>query len=122
MNVGQSIRNRKISWYGSYTCSVCGNVEEQDDMGLPSLEIREVILNEEGYYKLCTEDINTKAKILKVMKQSLNLKNSDLIPILAKLPGIFIEGTRIEMKWIQQLLNVEGVNTNLIEPERSGSG
>jgi hypothetical protein len=121
MQVGQTIRNRKISWYGSYICSNCGNTEEQDDTGLPSPEIRDVILDEEGQYKLYTDDINTKAKILKVIKQSLNLKNADLTSILARLPGIFIEGTKTEMEWIQQLLGVENVNTNLIKPEQKES-
>jgi hypothetical protein len=115
MQVGQTIRNRKISWYGSYICSNCGNTEEQDDTGFPSPEIREVILGEQGQYELYTDDINTKARILKVIKQSLNLKNADLASILARLPGIFIEGTKIEMEWIQQLLSIEDVSTSLIK-------
>jgi hypothetical protein len=121
LNVGQVIDNRKIGWYGSYVCSNCGDMEERDDRGLPSQDIREVILKEEGEYKIFTDDIKGKIKVLKVLKKTFDIPLPELTYFSKKIPGIFLEGTKTEMEWIQQLLSAEGVNTNIIKSTANNS-
>lgn len=112
--VDQSVVNSKLRWYLSCICNNCNSAVEMDDFGFPPAEIREKILKEEGEWELkanSTESKN-KAKIIKILRKSLNLSIKDASKLLKNFPNI-ISGTKVEMQWLRELLLSEDIQSSI---------
>lgn len=55
--VGQVLYENELRWYMSYNCEKCGRVVELDDNDKTPEEIRDVIIKEEGEWKIILKNL-----------------------------------------------------------------
>lgn len=113
-SIGQTIINSQLKWYLSYECQECNSTIELDDIGFPPNEIRQIILAEEGEWKLTANrtEIKNKAKLLKIIRQALNLSLQEVSKLFKNFP-VLTSGTKTEMQWLQQILSQESINSSV---------
>ncbi|MGL6337525.1 MAG: hypothetical protein ACRC80_00105 [Waterburya sp.] len=118
-NIGQAIIDSQLKWYLSSICNHCYSAVEMDDFGILSNEIRQQIINEEGEWKLIIDSAESKnkAKIIKILRQALNLSIQDASNFLKKFPDI-TSGTKVEMQWLGKLLFDENIKFSIEECDR----
>jgi hypothetical protein len=114
VNIAQTVINQSLRWYTSFVCPFCGATEELDGMGFPPEEVREVILSEEGEWNLSVNSPKEIARTLKTIRQALGLSISDAAKLLKSKPESLISGTNAEMSWLSNLLQVDGVQAEII--------
>ena len=113
-SIGQTIINSQLKWYLSYECRECVSTIELDDLGFPPNQIRQIILAEEGEWNLIVNktEIENKAKLLKVIRQALNLSLQEVSNLFKNFP-VLTSGTKTEMQWLEQILSQEGINSSV---------
>ena len=106
----------KLNWYKSFQCSFCSSALEIDGIGFPPEEIRQLIIKDEGEYKLVVNSVKlkNKVKLLKIIHQILPLSLKQLLTLKKTFPNM-VSGTNIEMKWLKKHLFNEGIKSS-IEP------
>ena len=119
-NIGQIVINLQLKWYLSYECQECNSTIELDDIGFLPDEIRQMILAEEAEWKLIVNktEIKNRAKLLKVIRQALNLSLQEVSNLFKKFP-VLNSGTKTEMQWLQQILSQEGINSSVEKKENT---
>jgi len=118
VNAGQSISNRRLVWYRSYSCPDCGFQLEEDGFDSPPDEIRRVILADEGEWTLSVHETGSRAILtLKVLRKALNLSLDDVAKLRKHIPGSVCDGTRVEMEWLRILLSSEQLQASVVSGE-----
>lgn len=118
MYVGQYFNdeNSPVNWYISYSCPFCETEIEQDESGILPDEIKKAILAQEGTWILDVQEKERRAIIaLKLIKKALNLSLDDAMKIKKSIPGEVIEGTKIEIKRIKQILDKHKLHCSAIK-------
>lgn len=109
--VGQK-GHKKITWFMSYKCHICGRTIEEDGIGETPEVIRKAIITQEGEYGLLASESekNITALIVLIRKVlKLNLKETMVIKKL--IPGVILKGSKVEMERIQLVAREYGMDT-----------
>lgn len=121
MYVGQHIFgvDLRLVWHRAYSCSNCGNQIEEDGYDLPPDEIREAILAQEGTWSLNIRDTDSYCAnvVIKILREALKLSLFDAIKLKKKIPGKVIEGTKVEVNRLKQLLAKHGFQSSVSKAE-----
>ncbi|MGB3511602.1 MAG: hypothetical protein WBA93_20665 [Microcoleaceae cyanobacterium] len=119
--VGQQIFgvDLQLVWHSSYSCSNCGTQIEEDGYDIPTDEIREAILAQEGTWSLNIRDIDSYSAtiVIKILRKTLKLSLSDAIKLKKKIPGKVMEGTKVEVNRLQQFLARHGFQSLVSKSE-----
>ena len=117
--VGQSVYDRKLVWHQSYRCPNCGMAIEEDDIGSPPDELRQLILEQEGSWCLQIAEIGDSAIIAaKILRKLMNLSLPDIANVKKKIPGEVTIGTQVEMEWLVKNLRAEGIQAFILPKKR----
>jgi large subunit ribosomal protein L7/L12 len=107
MYVGQHVLSEslRLTWYKSYSCPYCGTQIEEDGNDITPAEIHKAILEQEGTWLLDIEETGERViLVVKILRKALNLSLYDAMKIKKTMPGKAIEGTKVEMNRLKQLL------------------
>ncbi len=86
-------------------CPYCGTQIEEDGNDITPAEIQKAILEQEGTWLLDIEETGERViLVLKILRKALNLSLYDAMKIKKTMPGKAIEGTKVEMNRLKQLL------------------
>ena len=116
MTVAQTVINRNLKWYKSYSCPFCGSASELDGDGFPPNAIRKIFLDNEGEWSISfgEQDIY-KVAIMKILRQNLDLSISQVNQMLKQFPNSFISGTKTEMAWIKDIFESADIQVSLVQ-------
>ena len=118
INVGQAIFRNKLVWNLSYKCKNCGFQLEEDGDGFPPKSIRNRILEMNDTWNLCVFENTNKAIIIKVIRQALQLNLKEASQYIKRIPGCLMTGTKLEMDWLSQLLQHQGISAkSILKPD-----
>ncbi|AFY56835.1 hypothetical protein Riv7116_4414 [Rivularia sp. PCC 7116] len=114
ISVQQTVMNQRLRWSISYICPFCSSMIESDDIGFPPDDIRQLILAEEGEYQLFIKqpELN-KVKAVKVLRDALEISITEASNILKLFPKPIVNGTKIEIFYLQKLLECEGIEAEV---------
>lgn len=116
ITVAQTVINKNLRWYKSYSCPFCGSASELDGDGFPPDELRKVFLDNEGEWSISFKDKDiSKAAIMKILRQNLDLPLSQVNQMMKQLPTCFISGTKTEMAWMKGIFEAAEIQVNLVE-------
>ncbi len=116
INIQQTVINKRLRWSISSVCPFCSTAIESDDIGFPPDDIRKIILAEEGKYQLLIKQPKfNKVKTVKVLRDALEMSITEASNILKLLPQPIIDGTKMEMIYLQKLLELEGIEAEVIK-------
>lgn len=111
---GQYAYFGQLMWHASFNCFYCGNVIEEDGIGMPPEDIRKAILSSEGRWTLEVWETGDRATLtIKIIREALQLSRSDAIMLKKKIPGKVLTGTQAEIHRLQQLLEVRDIQSSL---------
>ena len=114
MLVGQSLFDKKLVWYLSYSCSHCGEAIELDDTYAIPNEMREEILAKEGSWNLIVLEKEQRATVVtKILGEAMSLSLPEAMKLKKKMPGSVLIGTKSETDRLKQLLAAEGLKASI---------
>jgi hypothetical protein len=113
--LGQTIASNELRWYRSFSCPVCGHVEE-DGTGFPPPAWRELLLNEGGRWNLVADGTN-RAAAIQVMRAALALSMEEAAAALRQFPVLYA-GTVTEAEWLKALLEASGLASQIVADGR----
>jgi len=115
MTVAQTVINRNLKWYKSYSCPFCGSALELDGDSFPPNEIRKIFLDNEGEWSISfgEQDIY-KVAIMKILRQNIDISISQVNQMLKQFPNSLISGTKTEMAWIKSIFESAGIQVSLV--------
>ncbi|MBV6621402.1 MAG: hypothetical protein KI793_00345 [Rivularia sp. (in: Bacteria)] len=114
ISIQQTVINRCLRWSISSQCPFCNSMIESDDIGFPPDDIRRIILAEEGEYQLLIKQSElNKVKAVKVLRDALEISITKASTILKLFPKPIVDGTKIEMFYLQKLLECEGIRAEV---------
>ena len=116
INIQQAVIDYSLRWSISYLCPFCSTAIESDDIGFPPGDIRQFMLVEEGEYQLLikSSELN-KVTVVKVLRDALNISMREAFNILKLFPQSTVNGTKMEMVYLQKLLESEGIEAEVIK-------
>lgn len=105
MNIGQTIVGDQLRWFTSTTCEECSCAEEADGIGPLPDDLREIIIKQQGVWRLCVSQMGANPAVaLKALRSVLGLSVSEVARLKRQLPTYIGSGTRIEMEYLKQRL------------------
>ena len=115
INIQQTVINQSLKWSISYLCPFCNTAIESDDFGFPPDDIRQAILAEEEQYQLLIKqpELN-KVKTVKVLRDALDISITEASEILKRFPQPIVNGTRMEMIYLQEILKFEDIEAEVL--------
>lgn len=115
INIYQTVIGNNLRWSISSICHFCNTAIESDGVGFLSEDIRKIILIEEGEYQLLIKQAElNKVKVLKVLRDAFDIRIREALNIMKNFPEVIVNGTRMEMMYLQKLLEAEGIEGNII--------
>ncbi len=116
INIQQTVIDKRLRWSISYLCPFCDTAIESDNIGFPPHYIRKNILAEEGEYQLLIKQSKlNKIKTVKILRDALNISITEASKILKLFPQSIVNGTKMEMVYLQTLLKDEGIEAEIIQ-------
>ena len=115
MEVQESTTTGELTWYFTYKCRSCGSVVEGDDVGHLPEELRKLVMAEEGEWILRIDEVpKEKIKLMKILRQLLDLDLNSISGLLKTIPGNVKSGTWAEMEVIRKKLSQEGFHATIV--------
>ncbi len=115
VNVGDRLYNNTIQWFQSYNCINCGKSIEMDSVDEIPLEIKLIIMEQEGTYGLFLKYPKDRAKVEFIIKKLMTdkLKKFDLF--LEKKSDEIIKGTQNEVLVVKNYLEKKGISSHIVK-------
>ncbi|MBL8193113.1 MAG: hypothetical protein JNM06_04775 [Blastocatellia bacterium] len=114
--IGQIAFDGELRWSLSYNCPYCGDCIEMDDVGFPPNHVREALMSLYGKWGLSVnESKEKKVKIISIIRKAFRLSIGEVGKLIKQLPGVILTGTEAEMKWLNYLLEEEGLNAKVVK-------
>lgn len=116
MHVGQSFINLRVNTYASYHCKHCGECIEMDWFGeKPNQEIVDAILEQDGTWEISiVESQSDKVSIMKVLRDELNMKISELKNMIKDIGKFKYQGTDAEVAKFEYAFKKVGIKTSIV--------
>jgi hypothetical protein len=115
VRVGQTVVDGQLRWYRSFSCQHCGNAEE-DGVGFPPAELRDLLLESGGRWKLVVGEAKRVAAI-KVLRSVLGLATEEsaaaTLRRFSAFPVVHV-GTRTEAKWLKAHMDAAQVASQVV--------
>lgn len=111
--VGQVLYENELRWYMSYKCEKCGRVVELDDNDKTPEEIRDVIIKEEGEWKIILKNLKDLTKVVYILKKDYDFE--DIKIFKERIRNGLITGTKSEMMKIKKSLSNKGIECILVK-------
>lgn len=109
-----SLYNR--TWHGGYSCSKCGSSLEVDGTGKIEGELREIILAKDGVWGLNLELTGMElTQALFILRKFENLTIEDIKTMKKLVPGIVLNGTKIEMIRLHKILLEKSIDSKVVK-------
>ncbi len=106
--VGQAYFHDELRWYESMHCKACDARTEADGIGFPPAEIRSLLLQQEGGFLLSLPDVQSAAKVTKLLRVLLQLEIQAAFGLIRSTDAVVYCGTRVECEWLKGKLNALG--------------
>lgn len=124
VHVGQFASGGILNWHLALRCERCGAALEGDGHDETPEEIRAAILAEAGEWELHRSGVcNDKLRLTKSLRRILNLSPIAAIALTNEESGILFRGTRAEVEWVAQNLELDHIDGSglAIRPVEVGS-
>ena len=111
--VGQVVYENELRWYMSYNCEKCGRAVELDDNDKTPEEIRDVIIKEEGEWKIILKNLKDLTKVVYILKKNYDFE--DIKIFKERIRNGLITGTKSEMMKIKKILSNKCIECILVK-------
>jgi hypothetical protein len=104
LRIGQINFRGELRWFESTNCDKCGLRSEADGVGFPPLNIRELLIDNDGEWCVIMKDVKSTASAVKVLQAALSLDIKAAIALLRTETKAVFRGTKSECLWLVELL------------------
>ncbi len=113
-SANQSIGSSGAMWTLSFRCRTCGYTFEADCSYDTPEYIRNAILESGGVWGLKLAPTGAdRLKAIKILREALHMSLEDVARLKAAVPGLVLQGTRLEMQYLQIQLAETGITSTL---------
>lgn len=116
LQIGQVSVRQQLRWFESVKCDACGLTSEADGIGFPSLEVRILLLEGLGRWKVVMTGMKSIGNTVKVLRAALSIDLNEAAALAKSSSKIVYEGTKSECLWLMELLGDAGEASTLLEP------
>lgn len=107
LTVWQALSEGRIAWFETFKCA-CGHGFEAGDHDTPPPVVRQALIDQIGTFEVWVDDVKFRQAAMKVMTQTLQIKEATAAFRVVRMPARIFVGTKVEAQFVVEALTKAG--------------